>query len=59
MRAARRPIEERTALLNGIRGLLVELGVWIGRSSSVLVRRLSGSVARTSSVAVVRYEPGV
>jgi transposase len=33
-------VEERTALLNRIRGLLAEFGIWIGRSTSVLVRRL-------------------
>ena len=33
-------VEERTALLNRIRGLLAEFGIWIGRSSSVLVRHL-------------------
>jgi len=33
-------VEERTALLNRMRGLLAEFGIWIGRSSSVLVRRL-------------------
>jgi transposase len=33
-------IEERTALLNRIRGLLAEFGIWIGRSSSVLIRRI-------------------
>lgn len=33
-------VEERTALLNRIRGLLAEFGVWIGRSSTVLMRRL-------------------
>ena len=31
---------ERTALLNRTRGLLAEFGVWIGRSSSVLIRQL-------------------
>jgi transposase len=33
-------IEERTALLNRIRGLLAEFGIWVGRSSSVLIRRI-------------------
>ncbi len=33
-------VEERTALLNRTRGLLAEFGVWIGRSTSVLIRRL-------------------
>jgi transposase len=33
-------IEERTALLNRTRGLLAEFGIWIGRSSSVLIRRI-------------------
>jgi transposase len=33
-------VEERTALLNRIRGLLAEFGIWIGRSSSALVRHL-------------------
>ena len=33
-------VEERTALLNRIRGMLAEFGIWIGRSTSVLVRRL-------------------
>lgn len=33
-------VEERTALLNRMRGQLAEFGIWIGRSSSVLVRRL-------------------
>jgi transposase len=31
---------ERTALLNRTRGLLAEFGVWIGRSSAVLIRQL-------------------
>jgi transposase len=31
-------------LLNRIRGLLAEFGIWIGRSSSVLVRRLPGLI---------------
>ena len=31
---------ERTALLNRTRGLLAEFGVWIGRSSAVLLRQL-------------------
>jgi transposase len=33
-------VEERTALLNRIRGMLAEFGIWIGRSTGVLVRRL-------------------
>ena len=33
-------VEERTALLNRTRGLLAEFGVWVGRSTSVLIRRL-------------------
>jgi len=33
-------VEERTALLNRIRGLLAEFGIWIGRSSGALVRHL-------------------
>lgn len=33
-------VEERTALLNRTRGLLAEFGVWIGRSTTVLIRRL-------------------
>jgi len=33
-------VEERTALLNRIRGLLAEYGIWIGRSPNTLVRRL-------------------
>ena len=32
--------QERTALLNRTRGLLAEFGVWLGRSSSVLIRQL-------------------
>jgi len=32
--------EERKALLNRTRGLLAEFGVWLGRSSAVLIRRL-------------------
>jgi transposase len=32
--------EERTALLNRTRGLLAEFGVWVGRSSAVLIRQL-------------------
>lgn len=31
---------ERTALLNRTRGLLAEFGVWLGRSSAVLIRHL-------------------
>jgi transposase len=31
---------ERTALLNRTRGLLAEFGVWIGRSTAVLIRQL-------------------
>lgn len=31
---------ERTALVNRMRGLLAEFGVWIGRSSTVLIRQL-------------------
>lgn len=33
-------VQERTALLNRTRGVLAEFGIWIGRSSTVLVRRL-------------------
>jgi len=33
-------IVDRTALLNRVRGLLAEFGVWIGRSTSVLIRQL-------------------
>jgi transposase len=33
-------IVDRTALLNRVRGLLAEFGVWVGRSSSVLLRQL-------------------
>jgi transposase len=32
--------EERKALLNRARGLLAEFGVWLGRSSAVLIRHL-------------------
>jgi transposase len=32
--------EERTALLNRTRGLLAEFGVWLGRSSTALIRHL-------------------
>ena len=32
--------EERKALLNRTRGLLAEFGVWLGRSSAVLIRHL-------------------
>ena len=32
--------EERKALINRTRGLLAEFGIWLGRSSSVLVRHL-------------------
>ncbi len=31
---------ERTALLNRARGLLAEFGIWIGRSTAVLIRQL-------------------
>lgn len=31
---------DRTALLNRVRGLLAEFGVWLGRSTNVLVRQL-------------------
>jgi transposase len=33
-------MDERKSLLNRTRGLLAEFGIWIGRSSAVLVRRL-------------------
>lgn len=33
-------LDERKALLSRIRGLLAEFGIWIGRSSAVLLRRL-------------------
>ena len=33
-------MEERTSLLNRTRGLLAEFGIWIGRSSALLVRKL-------------------
>jgi transposase len=33
-------MEERKSLLNRTRGLLAEFGIWIGRSSAVLVRKL-------------------
>lgn len=33
-------MEERTSLLNRTRGLLAEFGIWIGRSSAVLIRRM-------------------
>jgi transposase len=33
-------MEERTSLLNRTRGLLAEFGIWIGRSSAVLVKKL-------------------
>jgi transposase len=33
-------MEERKSLLNRTRGLLSEFGIWIGRSSTVLVRKL-------------------
>jgi transposase len=32
--------EQRTALLNRTRGLLAEFGLWLGRSSAVLIRQL-------------------
>jgi transposase len=33
-------LEERTALLNRTRGMLAEFGLWLGRSSAVLLRQL-------------------
>ena len=33
-------MEERKSLLNRTRGLLAELGIWLGRSAAVLIRKL-------------------
>jgi transposase len=33
-------MEERKSLLNRTRGLLAEFGIWVGRSSAVLIRKL-------------------
>jgi transposase len=42
-------IQERTALINRLRGLLAEFGFWFGRSSAVLIRSLP-ELAHHSSI---------
>ena len=42
-------IQERTALINRMRGLLAEFGFWLGRSPAVLIRSLP-ELAHTSSI---------
>lgn len=46
--------EERTALLNRVRGLLAEFGVWLGRSAPVLTRALPRLVQEDPLPARVR-----